>query len=64
MHVRFWPKADATRQLDPYPLCARKLTSRLDPISSEELQKITQKIYATPPDVVAQAKQAVIYKAP
>jgi len=36
----------------------------LDPISGEELQKIAEKIYATPPDVVAQAKQAVIYKAP
>jgi len=36
----------------------------LDPISGEELQKIAEKIYATPPDIVERAKQAVIYKAP
>ena len=36
----------------------------LDPISGEGLQKIAEKIYATPPDIVERAKQAVIYKAP
>jgi tripartite-type tricarboxylate transporter receptor subunit TctC len=41
-----------------------KIGLDLDPISGEELQKIAQKIYATPPDVVERAKQAVIYKAP
>jgi len=41
-----------------------KLGLDLDPISGEELQKIAEKIYATPPDIVERAKQAVIYKAP
>ncbi len=36
----------------------------LDPISGEELQKIAEKMYATPPDVVERARQAVTYKAP
>jgi tripartite-type tricarboxylate transporter receptor subunit TctC len=36
----------------------------LDPISGEELQSIAAKMYATPPDVVERAKQAVVYKAP
>jgi tripartite-type tricarboxylate transporter receptor subunit TctC len=41
-----------------------KLGLDLDPISGEELQEIAAKIYETPPDIVARAKQAVIYKAP
>ena len=41
-----------------------KLGLDLDPISGEDLQKIAEKIYATPPDIVERAKQAVIYKAP
>jgi tripartite-type tricarboxylate transporter receptor subunit TctC len=41
-----------------------KLGLDLDPISGEELQKIAEKIYATPPDIVERAKQAVVYKAP
>ncbi len=41
-----------------------KLGLDLDAISGEELQKIAEKIYATPPDMVERAKQAVIYKAP
>jgi tripartite-type tricarboxylate transporter receptor subunit TctC len=41
-----------------------KIGLDLDPISGEELQKIAEKIYATPPAVVEQAKQAVVYKAP
>ena len=41
-----------------------KLGLDLDPISGEELQEIAARIYATPPDIVARAKQAVIYKAP
>jgi len=41
-----------------------KLGLDLDPIAGEELQKIAEKIYATPPDIVERAKQAVIYKAP
>jgi tripartite-type tricarboxylate transporter receptor subunit TctC len=36
----------------------------LNPISGEELQTIAATIYATPPDLVERAKQAVIYKAP
>ena len=42
----------------------QKLGLDLDPIAGEELQKIAEKIYATPPDIVERAKQAVIYKAP
>jgi tripartite-type tricarboxylate transporter receptor subunit TctC len=42
----------------------QKLGLDLDPISGETLQTIAEKIYATPPDIVARAKQAVIYKAP
>jgi len=41
-----------------------KLGLDLDPISGEALQEIAEKIYATPPDIVERAKQAVIYKAP
>ncbi len=41
-----------------------KLGLDLDPIAGEELQKIAEKIYATPPDIVERAKQAVMYKAP
>jgi hypothetical protein len=42
----------------------RKLGLDLDPISGEELQAIAAKIYATPPDVVERARQAVMVKAP
>ena len=41
-----------------------KLGLDLDPISGDELQTIAAKMYATPPDVVERAKQAVVYKAP
>jgi tripartite-type tricarboxylate transporter receptor subunit TctC len=41
-----------------------KLGLDLDPISGEKLQEIAEKIYATPPEIVERAKQAVIYKAP
>jgi tripartite-type tricarboxylate transporter receptor subunit TctC len=41
-----------------------KLGLDLDPISGEELQTLAAKIYATPPDVVERARQAVVYKAP
>jgi tripartite-type tricarboxylate transporter receptor subunit TctC len=41
-----------------------KIGLDLDPISGEELQRIAAKIYATLPDMVERAKQAVIYKAP
>jgi tripartite-type tricarboxylate transporter receptor subunit TctC len=42
----------------------RKLGLDLDPISGEELQAIAAKMYATPPDVVERARQAVTVKAP
>jgi len=42
----------------------QKLGLDLDPISGDELQAIAAKMYATPPDVVERAKQAVVYKAP
>jgi hypothetical protein len=41
-----------------------KLGLDLDPISGEELQTIAAKMYATPPDVVERARQAVAVKAP
>ncbi len=41
-----------------------KLHLDLDPISGEELQTIAAKIYATLPDVVERARQAVAYRAP
>jgi tripartite-type tricarboxylate transporter receptor subunit TctC len=43
---------------------AQNIGLDLDPISGEELQALAQKIYATPANVVEQARQAVIYKAP
>jgi tripartite-type tricarboxylate transporter receptor subunit TctC len=42
----------------------QKLGLDLDPISGEDLQTMAAKMYATPPDVVERAKQAVVYKAP
>jgi tripartite-type tricarboxylate transporter receptor subunit TctC len=42
----------------------QKLGLDLDPISGEELQTIAAKMYATPPEVVERAKQAVVYRAP
>src|SRR5215468_4936597 len=42
----------------------QKLGLDLDPISGEELQAIAAKMYATPPDVVERARQAVAYRAP
>jgi tripartite-type tricarboxylate transporter receptor subunit TctC len=42
----------------------QRLGLDLDPISGEDLQTIAAKMYATPPEVVERAKQAVIYKAP
>jgi hypothetical protein len=42
----------------------QKLGLDLDPISGDELQTIAAKMYATPPDVVERARQAVMYKAP
>jgi tripartite-type tricarboxylate transporter receptor subunit TctC len=41
-----------------------KLHLDLDPISGEELQSIAAKMYATTPDVVERARQAVAVKAP
>ena len=43
---------------------AHKIGLDLEPISGEELQALAENIYATPADVVEQARQAVIYKAP
>ena len=43
---------------------AQKIGLDLDPISGEELQTLAERIYATPPTIVEQARQAVIYKAP
>jgi len=42
----------------------QKLGLDLDPISGDELQAIAAKMYATPPDAVERARQAVMYKAP
>ena len=43
---------------------ARRIGVVIDPISGEELQALAEKIYATPANIVEQAKQAVIYKTP
>jgi tripartite-type tricarboxylate transporter receptor subunit TctC len=43
---------------------AQKIGLDIDPISGEELQGLAQRIYATPPEVIARAKQALVYTAP
>ncbi len=43
---------------------AQKIGLDIDPISGEELQTLTEKIYATPATIVEQARQAFVYKAP
>jgi tripartite-type tricarboxylate transporter receptor subunit TctC len=43
---------------------AQRIGLDVDPISGEELQALAEKIYATPANIVEQAKQAVIYKTP
>jgi tripartite-type tricarboxylate transporter receptor subunit TctC len=43
---------------------ARKIGIVIDPISGEELQALAEKIFATPANVVEQAKQAMEYRTP
>jgi tripartite-type tricarboxylate transporter receptor subunit TctC len=43
---------------------ADKIGLIVDPISGEELQALAEKIYATPANIVEQAKQAMVYRAP
>jgi len=43
---------------------AEKIGLVIDPISGEELQALAEKIYATPGNIVEQAKQAMVYRAP
>jgi tripartite-type tricarboxylate transporter receptor subunit TctC len=43
---------------------AQRIGIVIDPISGEELQALAEKIFATPPDVVERAKQAMEYRAP
>jgi hypothetical protein len=43
---------------------ARKIGLDIDPIAGEELQVLAEKIYATPADIVARARQALLYTAP
>jgi tripartite-type tricarboxylate transporter receptor subunit TctC len=43
---------------------AEKIGLEIDPISGEALQALAEKIYATPPAIIEQARQAVTYKAP
>jgi tripartite-type tricarboxylate transporter receptor subunit TctC len=43
---------------------AQRIGIVIDPISGEELQVLAEKIFATPPDVVERAKQAMEYRAP
>ncbi len=52
--------------LDDKELLAEAQTMRLDiaPISGQEVQTLVSKIYSFPPDIVAKAKQALIYKDP
>jgi len=43
---------------------ARKIGIVIDPISGEELQALARSIYATPANIVEQARQAVSYRGP
>ena len=43
---------------------AQRIGLDLEPISGQELQALAEKIYATPPAIVEQARQAVSYKGP
>jgi tripartite-type tricarboxylate transporter receptor subunit TctC len=43
---------------------AEKLGLDINPIGGEELQALVAKLYAMPPNVVARAKQSLIYKGP
>jgi len=41
---------------------AQRIGLDLEPISGAQLQALAEKIYATPPAIVEQARQAVTYK--
>jgi tripartite-type tricarboxylate transporter receptor subunit TctC len=43
---------------------AQRIGLAIDPISGEDLQKLSRQIFATPADFVEKAKQALVYKAP
>jgi tripartite-type tricarboxylate transporter receptor subunit TctC len=43
---------------------AKQIGIEIEPISGEELQALSEKIFATPAAVVEQAKQAMEYRAP
>ena len=43
---------------------AQRIGLAIDPISGEDLQKLSAEIFATPPDFVQKVKQALVYKAP
>jgi tripartite-type tricarboxylate transporter receptor subunit TctC len=41
---------------------AKKQRLEINPLSGEEVQNLVAKVYSMPPDVVAKAKQALVYK--
>jgi hypothetical protein len=43
---------------------AEKVRLDINPVSGEELQALVEKLYATPPHIVARAAEALIYKPP
>ncbi len=43
---------------------AEKLGLDINPLGGEELQALVGRLYAMPPNVVARAKQSLIYKGP
>lgn len=58
-------KAFMEAMKDPELLAeAQRMNISIDPISGEELQQLSAKIFATPSDFVAKAKAALEYKAP
>ena len=52
--------------LEDKALLADAQTSGLDvgPMGGEELQSLVARLYALPPNIIARAKQSLIYKAP
>jgi tripartite-type tricarboxylate transporter receptor subunit TctC len=54
----------ATMRDDELLAEAQRIGVVIDPISGEELQALSEKIFATPAAVVERAKQAMEYKAP
>jgi tripartite-type tricarboxylate transporter receptor subunit TctC len=58
-------KAFMAAMRDPDLLAdAKKQRLEINPLSGEDVQKLVAKIYAMPPEIVARAKEALVYKGP